>query len=355
MSPYASPPLLDVQSLQVELPVAGVPVRAVDDLSFTVARGETVCLVGESGSGKSLTALSLLRLVPPPSRIGRASRIVFDGEDLLGLAPEPLRRIRGQRIAMVFQEPMTALNPVRRVGSQIAEVVRAHTTRNKSETWDDAVRMLEAVGIADAAARARQYPHELSGGMRQRVMLAMALILRPQLLIADEPTTALDVTIQAQVLDLLREHRESTQMAVLLITHDLGVVAEMASRVLVMYGGRLVEEAPVDVLFSQPAHPYTKGLLAAVPGIRQDAEHGSATDAAPRLATIPGSVPALGAYPSGCAFRDRCPVAVAECAREVPALHQIGPAHRARCHLVRDFGSAPDVASSLSPSDAARA
>jgi len=354
MSPYAAPPLLDVQALQIELPVAGVPVRAVDDLSFTVARGETVCLVGESGSGKSLTALSLLRLVPPPGRIGRASRIVFDGEDLLGLAPEPLRRIRGQRIAMVFQEPMTALNPVRRVGSQIAEVVRAHTTRGAAEAWDDAVRMLESVGIADATTRARQYPHELSGGMRQRVMLAMALILRPQLLIADEPTTALDVTIQAQVLDLLRAQRDATQMAVLLITHDLGVVAEMASRVLVMYGGRLVEEAPVDVLFSQPAHPYTKGLLAAVPGIRRDADHSEAVSTAPRLATIPGSVPALGAFPTGCAFRDRCPVAVAECAREVPALHQIGPAHRARCHLVRDLHTASMPASPL-PSDGGHA
>lgn len=337
---YASPPLLDVQSLQIDLPVGGVPVRAVDDLSFTVARGETVCLVGESGSGKSLTALSLLRLLPPIARIGRASRIVFDGTDILQLAPEPLRQLRGQHVAMVFQEPMTALNPVRRVGSQIAEVVRAHTTRRSAEAWEDAVRMLEAVGIADAAARARQYPHELSGGMRQRVMLAMALVLRPQLLIADEPTTALDVTIQAQVLDLLRAQREASQMALLLITHDLGVVAEMASRVLVMYGGRLVEEAPVDVLFSRPAHPYTQGLLAAVPGIRQDSGHTRAgDDEAPRLATIPGTVPALGAFPSGCAFRDRCPLAVAECASEVPALHQIGPAHRARCHLVREARS----------------
>lgn len=344
MSPYASPPLLDVQSLSVELPVAGMPVRAVDDLSFTVARGETVCLVGESGSGKSLTALSLLRLVPSPGRIGRHSRIVFDGDDLLGLAAEPLRRIRGQRIAMVFQEPMTALNPVRRVGSQIAEVVRAHTKRRAAEAWDDAVRMLQSVGIADAATRAKQYPHELSGGMRQRVMLAMALVLRPELLIADEPTTALDVTIQAQVLDLLRAQREATQMAVLLITHDLGVVAEMASRVLVMYGGRLVEEAPVDVLFSRPAHPYTRGLLAAVPGIRHDADTAGAGDAVPHLVTIPGTVPALGAFPSGCAFRDRCPVAVEECSREVPALHQIGPAHRARCHLVRDQHGAPHSA-----------
>ena len=355
MSAYASPPLLDVQSLSVELPVAGVSRRAVDELSFTVARGETVCLVGESGSGKSLTALSLLRLVPAPGRIAHNSRIVFDGEDVLGLAPEPLRRIRGRRMAMVFQEPMTALNPVRRVGNQIAEVVRAHTTRSTAEAWADAVRMLEAVGIADAAARARQYPHELSGGMRQRVMLAMALVLRPELLIADEPTTALDVTIQAQVLDLLRAQRDAAQMSLLLITHDLGVVAEMASRVLVMYGGRLVEEAPVDVLFSRPAHPYTRGLLAAVPGLQRGEAPPGAEDMPPRLATIPGTVPALGAFPTGCAFRDRCPVAVEECAREVPALHQIGPAHRARCHLVRDMHAAPRDAGLSHASDTTRA
>jgi oligopeptide/dipeptide ABC transporter ATP-binding protein len=228
---------------------------------------------------------------------------------------------------MIFQEPMTALNPVLTVGDQIAEVVRVHTTASRKEAWDRAVSMLQQVGIADAAARAKQYPHQLSGGMRQRVMIAMALVLSPQLVIADEPTTALDVTIQAQILELLRELRTRTGMALLLITHDLGVVAEMASRVIVMYAGRIVEEAPVADLFATPSHPYTEGLLAAVPrlGAMQD-----------RLTTITGSVPPLGALPSGCAFRDRCPHAWDRCAAEEPALYQVGPAHRARCHLVQE-------------------
>ncbi|MBL0937307.1 MAG: ABC transporter ATP-binding protein [Gemmatimonadaceae bacterium] len=341
--PLVSTVLLDVQSLQVEFPSQGPPLRAVDGVSFTVANGETVCLVGESGCGKSLTALALLRLVPEPGRIGPSSRLHFEGVDVLALASEPLRQLRGRRMAMIFQEPMTALNPVRTVGDQIAEVVRAHTQRSKREAWQDAVKMLALVGIADPDARARQYPHELSGGMRQRVMIAMALVLDPQLLIADEPTTALDVTIQAQILELLREMRERTGMALLLITHDLGVVAEMASRVLVMYGGRIVEEAPVDALFAHAAHPYSQGLLAAMPrlhvssGSTADAEVDVDTvDEPERLATIGGSVPALGSFPTGCAFRDRCPLAWERCAKEEPPLYQVGPAHRARCHLVQE-------------------
>lgn len=322
-----SQPLLDVAALSVTFPGIAGPVRAVDQLQFTVAAGETVCLVGESGCGKSLTALSLLRLVPPPGAISAGSRIAFDGRELMTLDEESLRRIRGHHMAMIFQEPMTALNPVLTVGDQIAEVVRVHTPASRKEAWDRAVEMLKQVGIADAPTRARQYPHELSGGMRQRVMIAMALVLSPQLVIADEPTTALDVTIQAQILELLRDMRQRTGMALLLITHDLGVVAEMASRVIVMYAGRIVEEAPVADLFASPSHPYTEGLLAAVPRLGEEQE---------RLTTISGSVPPLGALPSGCAFRDRCPHAWDRCAAEVPPLYQVSPAHRARCHLVEE-------------------
>ncbi|MES2522913.1 MAG: ABC transporter ATP-binding protein [Gemmatimonadota bacterium] len=320
-------PLLSVESLQVTFPSAQGVSRAVDGVSFTIAPGETVCLVGESGCGKSMTALSLLRLVPPPGRIDGGSRIEFGGQSLLSLADEPLRSIRGRRMAMIFQEPMTALNPVLTVGDQVAEVVRVHTKASRAEAWERAVKMLAGVGIADPAARAKQYPHELSGGMRQRVMIAMALVLEPELVIADEPTTALDVTIQAQILELLRELRDRTGMALLLITHDLGVVAEMASRVIVMYAGRVVEEAPVMSLFSQATHPYTEGLLAAIPRLGEEQD---------RLRTIVGSVPPATALPSGCKFRDRCPYAFDRCAVEEPALLQIGPAHRARCHLVEE-------------------
>ena len=319
--------LLDVQSLQVAFPGAGGDVYAVDGVSFQVANGETVCLVGESGCGKSLTALALLRLVPPPGRITGPAHIVFDGRDILSLDERALRSIRGREMAMIFQEPTTALNPVLTVGDQIAEVVRVHTTCSAREAWDQAVAMLARVGIADAPARATQYPHELSGGMRQRVMIAMALVLSPRLVIADEPTTALDVTIQAQILELLRDLRTRTGMALLLITHDLGVVAEMASRVIVMYAGRVVEEAPVEALFATPSHPYTQGLLSAMPRLG---------DEQARLTTIRGSVPPLGALPSGCAFRDRCPYAFDRCAVEEPRLQSVGASHQARCHLVQE-------------------
>jgi oligopeptide/dipeptide ABC transporter ATP-binding protein len=297
-------PLLSVADLRIAFHTDAGPARAVDGVSFTVDANETVGLVGESGSGKSLTALSLLRL------------------------PEPaLRSLRGRRIAMVFQEPMTALNPVLRVGEQVAEVVRVHTAASRREAWERAVAMLAQVGIPAPAERAAQYPHELSGGMRQRVMIAMALILEPALLVADEPTTALDVTIQAQILELLGEMRERTRMAMLLITHDLGVVAETASRVLVMYGGEIVEEAPVASLFAAPAHPYTEGLLAAVPTLDATRE---------RLRTIPGTVPPPTAWPAGCRFRDRCPHAWDRCAQQAPALVQVAPAHRVRCHLAQE-------------------
>jgi oligopeptide/dipeptide ABC transporter ATP-binding protein len=317
-----------VQGLHVSFPADnGAIARAVDGVSFTIAHGETVCLVGESGCGKSVTALSLLRLVPPPGRIDAGSVIRFDALDLLALPSDELRAIRGNRMAMIFQEPMTALNPVLTVGDQIAEVVRVHTSASKQEAWQRAVSMLAQVGIADPAVRATQYPHELSGGMRQRVMIAMALVLEPQLVIADEPTTALDVTIQAQILELLREMRSRSGMALLLITHDLGVVAEMASRVVVMYAGQVVEEAPVDALFASPAHPYTEGLLAAVPRLGEEQD---------RLTTIPGTVPSPTDWPTGCRFRDRCAYAYERCETEAPSLVQVASAHRARCHLVQE-------------------
>ena len=320
-------PLLEVRELAVHFHGAAGIARAVDGVSFSVARGETVALVGESGSGKSVTALALLRLIDPPGRIEPGSVIRFEGVDLLGLAAEPMRRLRGRRIAMVFQEPMTALNPVFTVGDQVAEVARIHTSASRAEAWAQAVRMLARTGIADAEQRAHDYPHQLSGGMRQRVLLAMALLLSPSLVIADEPTTALDVTIQAQILDLLRDLQRETGSAVLLITHDFGVVAEMAQRVLVMYGGQVVESAPVRALFATPAHPYTAGLLRAMPrlGARQQ-----------RLEAIPGTVPAATAWPSGCRFRDRCAHAWDKCAAEAPAPVEVAPGHVARCHLVAD-------------------
>ncbi len=320
-------PLLAVDALRVYFNTPEGIARAVDDVSFTVAAGETVGLVGESGCGKSVTALSLLRLVPPPGRIEPGSSIRFNGKDLATLPTEELRQLRGNRLAMIFQEPMTALNPVLTVGDQVAEVVRVHTTASRAEAWNRAVKMLAQVGIPDPAARAKQYPHELSGGMRQRVMIAMALILEPQLVIADEPTTALDVTIQAQILELLREMRDRTGLALLLITHDLGVVAEMASRVIVMYAGEVVEEAAVEALFENPSHPYTEGLLAAIPRMDDETE---------RLKTIRGTVPPPTAWPSGCRFRDRCPYAFDRCVIEKPLLLQVVGGHHARCHLIEE-------------------
>ncbi len=319
--------LLVVQSLHVTFATDHGTAHAVDGVSFAVRAGETVCVVGESGCGKSVTALSLLRLVPPPGRIESGSAIRFDGQDILTLPERALRDIRGRRMSMIFQEPMTALNPVLTVGDQIAEVVRVHTSASRAEAWARAVAMLREVGIADPAVRAKEYPHQLSGGMRQRVMIAMALVLEPRLVIADEPTTALDVTIQAQILELLRAQRERSGLALLLITHDLGVVAEMASRVLVMYAGQIVEEAPVSVLFNEPAHPYTEGLLGAVPRIDQ-------IDG--RLRTIAGTVPSSTEWPTGCRFRDRCPHAFDRCVTEAPTLLEVAPGHHARCHLVQE-------------------
>ena len=316
-------PLLEVSRLRTTFRTPQGAARAVDDVSFTVRAGETLGLVGESGCGKSVTALSLLRLVRPPGTIAPDSRIVFESRDLLTLPEREMRRVRGARIAMVFQEPMASLNPVLRVGDQVAEVARIHARASAREARARAVDMLAQVGLPDPAESARKFPHELSGGMRQRVMLAAALLLRPALLIADEPTTALDVTVQAQILDLIARLQREMGMAVLLITHDLGVIAEHAQRVIVMYAGQIVEEAPVRTLFAAPRHPYTRGLLAAAPrlGVRRE-----------RLAVIPGAVPSASAWPSGCRFRERCPQAFEQCATE-PPLVRIGEAQLARCHL----------------------
>ena len=334
----SAPPLLSVRDLRTTFATDAGPARAVDGVSFDVAAGETVGLVGESGCGKSVTALSILRLIDPPGRIDPGSRIEFDGTDLLSLDAESLRRIRGDRIAMIFQEPMTALNPVLTVGDQVAEVVRVHasTARRGHEqagdsardAWTRAVEILRLTGIPDPADRARQYPHQLSGGMRQRVMIAMALVMHPALVIADEPTTALDVTVQAQILALLSDLRARFGTALLLITHDLGVIAESAARVIVMYAGEIVEEAPVTTLFAAPHHPYTRGLLAAIPRLTDDRRS--------RLAVIPGTVPPPTAWPDGCRFRDRCPSAWSRCTTDHPPLYRIANAHVSRCHLADD-------------------
>ncbi len=325
------PPVLSVRNLRTWFHGGDTPARSVDGVSFDVLPGETLGIVGESGCGKSVTALSVLRLIRPPGRIEDGSEIRFDGRDLLAMPERELRSIRGDRVAMIFQEPMTALNPVISVGEQIAEVPRVHAGLGRKAAWTRAVEMLEAVGIPDPARRAGEYPHQLSGGMRQRVMIAMALVMNPAVVIADEPTTALDVTIQAQILDLLAEMQARLGTAIVLITHDLGVVAEVARRVVVMYAGEVVEEATVEALFARPQHPYTEGLLAAVPRLGERRE---------RLETIPGTVPPATAWPTGCRFRERCPYAWERCEREHPPLYptgtsgDVGGAHTARCHLV---------------------
>jgi oligopeptide/dipeptide ABC transporter ATP-binding protein len=321
------PPLLTVSDLRTYFYTSAGVARAVDGVSFKIGAGETLGIVGESGCGKSVTALSILRLVQQPGRIEPGSRILFEGQDLLQLDDAGIRRVRGNRIAMIFQEPMTALNPVFTVGDQIAEVVRVHSSASRRDAWNRAVEMLTLVGIPAPAERARQYPHQLSGGMRQRVLIAMALVMSPALVIADEPTTALDVTIQAQILELLADLQKRFGTSIAMITHDLGVIAEVASRVVVMYGGEVVEEARVETLFTAAHHPYTEGLLNAMPRVGRRQE---------RLAVIPGNVPPPTAWPSGCRFRDRCPYAWDRCEREHPPLYQIGAGHVSRCHLAEE-------------------
>jgi oligopeptide/dipeptide ABC transporter ATP-binding protein len=313
--------LLEVSHLTTVFDLPPGPAAAVDDVTFSVDAGETLGLVGESGSGKSVTALSILRLVQPPGRIA-AGEVRFRARNLLTLSEREMCQVRGAEIALIFQEPMTALNPVFTVGDQIAETLLVHGRASRAEARRRAVELLEAVRIPDPAARVGDYPHQLSGGMRQRVLIAMALACRPSLVIADEPTTALDVTIQAEILDLLREMRERFDLALLLITHDLGVIAEIADRVAVMYAGRIVEEGPVRDIFHQPQHPYTRGLLDSIPRPGHD-----------RLRAIEGSVPAPGALPAGCAFHPRCPDRFDRCLTAPPPDFATGPGHRAKCYL----------------------
>jgi len=335
-NPATAETVLEVDGLKTYFFTRGGVVKAVDDVSFTLKKGETLGIVGESGCGKSITALSLMRLVPdPPGKI-IAGRVALDGESLLDLTEEEMRSIRGNEISMIFQEPMTSLNPVLTIGYQIAEALRLHQGMSKSQAMERAVEMLRLVRIPEPVQRSKEYPHQLSGGMRQRAMIAMALSCNPKVLIADEPTTALDVTIQAQILDLILDLKERLGTAVILITHDLGVIAETAQRVVVMYAGRKVEETDVVSLFDNPLHPYTNGLLASVPSL---AILGGEEDAKRRLTEIPGMVPALNELPVGCAFAPRCPFADDKCLAAYPPYEQKRPGHWAACwHSDRLYG-----------------
>jgi len=333
------PPLLEVRGLRTAFATENGEAVAVDGISFSIEPGKTLGMVGESGCGKSVTALSILRLIPsPPGRIV-GGEIFYQGKNLLALSESDMRRVRGNDIAMIFQEPMTSLNPVFTIGDQIAEAIRLHQKTSRHEARDRAVEMLRLVEMPEPARRVDDYPHQLSGGMRQRVMIAMALSCNPKLLIADEPTTALDVTIQAQILDLLESLQQRLGMALLLITHDLGVVAEQADDVVIFYAGRIVEHAAVGDLFTRPLHPYTRGLLESLPRI--GAGRGE------RLRPIPGTVPRLTSLPSGCRFRDRCALAIDDCARIDPPLEDKAPGHQAACIRV---ASDPAPARSLEAS-----
>jgi len=321
--------LLKLDNLKTHFFTDDGVVRAVDGVSFEVKAGETLAVVGESGSGKSVSALSILRLIPqPPGKIVGGS-ITFRGRDLLAATPTELRKIRGKEISMIFQEPMTSLNPVYTCGEQIIETVMLHEKLDRSASRKRAIEMLQLVGIPAPEQRVDEYPHQLSGGMRQRVMIAMALACRPAILIADEPTTALDVTIQAQIIDLLKKLQNELGMAVLLITHDLGVVAETADRVAVMYAGQVVEYADIDAAFKKPLHPYTAGLQASLPKLGEVQE---------RLRVIPGNVPNPLRFPSGCRFRPRCPVAIDRCLED-PPLEDYGQGHLARCWRAKEIAS----------------
>ncbi|MER9839044.1 ABC transporter ATP-binding protein [Mesorhizobium sp. M0074] len=320
--------LLDVQGLETHFYGEESVTRALGGISFQVMKGETLGVVGESGCGKSVTALSILRLLPKLTARTVAGKIRFGGRNLLELSDREMRRVRGDRIAMIFQEPMTSLNPVYTVGHQIAEALLIHTKASRSEAVAKAQEMLRLVRIADPERRVNNYPHEMSGGMRQRVMIAMALACSPELLIADEPTTALDVTIQAQILRLIVDLKERTGTAVMFITHDLGVVAETCQRVIVMYAGRIVEQANVTDLFARPAHPYTKGLMCSVPDRRRGRQH--------RLPEIPGIVPSLREPIVGCSFAPRCPFAIDICREETPMLRDVMPGHASACWRAKE-------------------
>jgi len=335
MGAAAGEPLLAVEDLRTYFDLRHGTVKAVDGVSFTLAPHETLAIVGESGCGKSITALSLMRLVPdPPGRIVGGS-VKLAGADLLALDQEAMRSVRGKDIAMIFQEPMTSLNPVLTIGSQIAEAVLLHEKVNRRQAWDKAVDMLRLTRIPEPEQRAHEYPHQLSGGMRQRVMIAMALACNPKVLIADEPTTALDVTIQAQILDIILDLQRKLGTAVILITHDLGVVAETAQRVIVMYAGRKVEEASVEELFARPQHPYTYGLMGSIP--RLPSLSGEVSNAVERLQEITGTVPALTDLPPGCVFAPRCAHAEDRCRTQYPAYEEKRSSHWAACWRSREL------------------
>src|SRR5689334_13232611 len=327
--------VLEVRNLQTVFFTNSGLFKAVDDVSFSVRRGETLAIVGESGCGKSVTALSIMRLVPDPPGRTVGGSIMLEGNDLLSLDDDGIRKIRGSRISMVFQEPMTSLNPVMRIGDQISETIRLHQPVDAKAAWAQTIQMLRLVRIPEPERRAKEYPHQLSGGMRQRAMIAMALACRPALLIADEPTTALDVTIQAQILALIVDLQNELGTGLILITHDLGVVAQTAQRVIVMYAGKKVEEASVDDLFADPRHPYTRGLMASMPAV---ISLGAKTDV--RLTEIPGMVPSLTNLPAGCAFAPRCPLAIERCREEYPPLQDFGGHHCAACWRAAELARA---------------
>ena len=320
-------PLLEIKGLKTHFDTDDGIVRAVDGVDITINKGETLCVVGESGCGKTVTAMSVLKLIAmPPGRIVEG-QILFEGRDLVPLTSHEMDDIRAKEIGFIFQEPMTSLNPVLSIGEQVAESLRRHEGLSKKDALARAIEMLKLVQIPNAAGRVHDYPHQFSGGMRQRVVIAMALACKPKLVIADEPTTALDVTIQAQILDLLQDMKERLGMAVMLITHAMGVVAETAQRVVVMYAGKVVEEAPVDELFADPRHPYTQGLIRSIPRIDLASEHKT------RLEAIGGSVPILINPAPGCRFAPRCRYAMSVCSEREPRLREIAPGHRMACHL----------------------
>lgn len=322
--------ILQVESLTTVFDTREGRIKAVDSVSFDLERGQTLGLVGESGCGKSVTALSIMGLVPsPPGRI-ETGRILFNGTDLVQASDDDLRNLRGGDLSMIFQEPMTSLNPVFTIGDQIGEVFKFHQGMNRSESLEAAVKMLDLVGIPSPEQRVKEYPHNMSGGMRQRVMIAMALACRPQLMIADEPTTALDVTVQAQILTLMNQLKDEINTSILLITHNLGVVAQMADWVAVMYMGRIVEYASVDAFFDQPLHPYSRGLLNSLPPAATE-------DLVDSLETIDGIVPSYFELPPGCKFEDRCPIASSHCSAEEPSLEKISEKHQVRCYNYKEF------------------
>lgn len=319
-----STPLLSVKNLKTHFVSRQRTVRAVDGVDFEVGRGKVLGIVGESGSGKSMTSLSVMRLVPGPQGRIVEGEILLDGKNLLSLSEKEMTNVRGNEIGMIFQEPMSALNPVMKIGTQIGEVLIRHRNLSKREAREKSIALLRSVGFPRAEQVVDEYPHQLSGGMRQRAMIAMAMACEPKLLIADEPTTALDVTIQAQVLDLMKSLKERTGTAIILVTHDLGVVAEMADDVSVMYGGQVVESASADQIFDNPSHPYTRALMEAIPVIDEDRE---------RLYAIPGNVPSAADFPVGCRFADRCSLVEDRCRDSMPALREVTPGHLVRCVL----------------------